>query len=69
MYIKKLYGRNGEYLAERVDNGERVRLYASNGRYLGEYHKASDRTYDAGGSCVGFGDLLGVLICDAHPRH
>ena len=64
MYIKKLYGRNGEYIAERVDNGERVRLYASNGRYLGEYHKGSDRTYDAGGSCVGFGDLLGILLKD-----
>ena len=65
MYIKKLYGANGEYLAERVDSGERVRLYASNGRYLGEYYKGSDRTYDAGGLCIGFGDLLGILLKDA----
>lgn len=62
MSVRKLYGGDGRYVAERVESSERIRLYGSSGEYLGEYMKSMDKTFDEGGNLVGFGDLLSMLI-------
>ena len=62
MSNKKLYGADGRYIGERVDQNDRVKLYGGDGRYLGEYMKKEDRTYDGTGRYVGTGDLLGSLL-------
>jgi hypothetical protein len=62
MSIKKLYGSDGRFVAERIDVNDRVRLYGSSGGYLGEYVKSMDKTFDKSGALVGHGDLLSCLI-------
>ena len=62
MSVRKLYRGDGQYAAERVEDSNRVRLYASTGEYLGEYVKSMDKTFDQGGNLIGFGDLLSMLI-------
>ena len=62
MSVKKLYGSDGRFVAERVDSYDRVRLYGANGSYWGEYVKSMDKTFDKSGALFGHGDLLSCLI-------
>lgn len=62
MRTKRIYDRYGEFIAERVDEGDKVNIYSREGAYLGEYIRASDSTYDDTGFLIGSGDLLTTLI-------
>jgi hypothetical protein len=62
MSAKKIYGKKGELIAERVSESCRITLYAVDGSYIGEYIKDDDMTYDNTGTFVGYGDLLTTLI-------
>ena len=68
MSIRKLYGSDGRFVAERIDSNDRVRLYGSSGAYLGEYIKSMDKTFDSSGYLVGHGDLLSCLIKQGMSR-
>jgi hypothetical protein len=62
MHTKKIYGKDGSLIAERINESHRVILYSVDGSYIGEYIKDDDTTYDEGGNFVGYGDLLTILI-------
>ena len=62
MRTKRIYDRHGEFIAERVDEGDKVTIYSREGMYLGEYIRSSDSTYDETGYLIGSGDLLTTLI-------
>tara|TARA_B100000131_G_scaffold257295_2_gene252261 strand:+ start:567 stop:773 length:207 start_codon:yes stop_codon:yes gene_type:complete len=62
MRTKRIYDRHGEFIAERVDEGDKVTIYSREGMYLGEYIRSSDSTYDDAGYLIGIGDLLATLI-------
>jgi hypothetical protein len=62
MHIKSIYNRFGKFIAERVDEGPKIVIYAMDGSYIGEYVKEDDSTYDKYGAFVGNGDLTTALI-------
>ncbi len=64
MSSKRMYNREGKFIGERVNEGTKIILYSAYGRYLGEYIKNANKTYDENGALVGDEDLLNTLIVD-----
>ncbi len=62
MSYKRIFNREGEFIAERVDEGDKILIYSRFGEYLGEYIRSSNETYDKFGAYVGREDLLNTLI-------
>lgn len=57
-----LRDRSGKTIAEIRQQGSLLVIFDAHGRTLGWYHEGRNITYDAGGSTVGTGNLLTMLI-------
>lgn len=64
MNSKRMYNREGKFIGERINEDVKITLYSAYGRYLGEYIKSANKTYDENGALVGDDDLLNTLIVD-----
>jgi hypothetical protein len=53
---------NGSPIAIMEDDSRQVKIRTMTGSYKGYYDKSSDKTYQANGNFVGYGNLLMTLV-------
>jgi len=61
---KPIKGRNGETRGYRTESGNRVNVSDEQGRMVGWYDKAQDKTFDRSGAYVGTTDQTRDLLED-----
>ena len=55
-------GARGQTIGYIMECGDRSNVTDEYGRNLGYYSKSQDKTFDRSGKCIGFGDLVRMLL-------